>query len=863
MSGMRSPRRGKNAALSVQSKPMGAVARGLERRGLTRRGYDAAVAARDESLFALANGTLGLRGGWDDALSASDCTYLAGLYERAPLHYHERFKGFAAATDVRLPIADGRRVLISCGGHYPGQDSAAAASLMRVLDLDAGTLTQSFEWAPPGQGRLLITRERLVCMDRPGAAVVRIRIRSLSFDGALEVESLLTPGAQALRQGDDPRIGVALGGGGLDTVDLAAWAAKPGLVGLGQTTRHSGLALAIVQDQVLLDGAGVRIAWGAAKASTFADTGGRVQTAALRLRLGETATIEKFIAYAWAQSVPDSAEGVGRAEVLRILACDAETLAQALAQEGWERLAARQAAYWADFWRNTDLDVAEGTQDGGCTALEGAGAALRFNLFHLCQSASRIGMIPTAAKGLTGEGYEGHCFWDTETFILPVMAFVAPAVARAMLDYRIGVLDKARMHAALMGHGRGALFPWRTIAGAECSAHYPSGSAQYHINADIAFALRLYVQVTGDRSILKAGGAELLFETARIWLAIGHFNPARAGAFTLHGVTGPDEYSALVDNDYYTNAMAQAHLLHAATVHAWLGEHEGDFLADLARRINLAEDEPQEWQRAGRTMWLPVDAQRGVHPQDDGFLDKPLWDFANTPDSHYPLLLHYHPLALYRRQVCKQADVVLANILAGDETPLDLKGRDFDYYEAVTVHDSTLSASSFAIMAAEIGRADQALDYWRETVFVDLDDLHGNSGHGMHMAALAGGWLSLIWGFAGLRWQEAAGALEGSLRLAPCLPSAWQSYRFALQWQGQRLTVEVDGHRVHYRLLAGSPLILRHHGRLLRISAQTTTVAAIGADLIALPGPLRGLILDLDGVLTDTAEAHFLESFGR
>ena len=551
---------------------------------------------------------------------------------------------------------------------------------------------------------------------------------------------------------------------------------------------------------------------------------------------GAEVVLEKYVAYAWS-----SAHAVATTEAL--LDDVEKTLTRAI-NAGYAELLARQARTLEPFWRAADLAVSDADVE----------QALRFNLFHLFQSSGRDGSSSTAAKGLTGEGYEGHYFWDAEAFMLPALVATAPELARGMLTYRYRTLERARLHAREMDHPRGALYPWRTISGDECSAYFPSGSAQYHINAAIAWAIRLYVDASGDEAFLLAQGAEMLFETARIWLEVGHFSERRDGAFCIHEVTGPDEYSALVDNNHYTNRMAQRHLRDAAAVAAWMASTHPAEHAALAARIGLQADEAGEWLRAAEAMYLPVDAALDIFPQDDGFLDKPrLPPDAFTEDGKQPLLLRMHPLSIYRRQVCKQADTLLALVLAGEQVDAAMKRRNFDYYEGVTVHDSTLSASTFAVLAAEVGHADKAYRYFLDTLRVDLDDLHGNAAHGVHMAAMAGSWLALSWGFGGLRVHA------GQPALAPHLPPAWNSYRFGLRWRGAHLRVQVDGDGVLYTLTEGGPLTFLHAGTTQQLHAgQSLRLphADAPAAAHALRRPLKAVIFDLDGVIADTAVVH-------
>lgn len=491
------------------------------------------------------------------------------------------------------------------------------------------------------------------------------------------------------------------------------------------------------------------------------------------------------------------------------LASAAAEVAERYASIGFEAALDAQRAIFSAFWDRADIAI-----DGDARTT----AALRLNLYHLFCSAGRDGLSTAAAKGLTGEGYEGHYFWDTEAFMLPVLAVLAPEVARSMLVYRHRTLGAAVANARALDHDKGALYAWRTIAGRECSAHYPSGSAQYHINAAIAFAIGLYVDATGDDGFLIEMGAEMLVETARLWLVLGDW---RGDGFHLHGVTGPDEYTALVDDNWYTNRMVQKHLRLVARTAARLSAEAPEAWQALAAKIGLTEAELAEFARAADALHLPFDEGRQIDAQDASFLGKPRWDVAGTPREQFPLLLHYHPMTLYRHQVCKQADLILGMVLGGEEVSIERKRRAYDYYEPITTHDSTLSASTFAILASEVGHHDAALRFFNATSFVDIEDQHGNTDHGVHMASLAGSWLALVWGFAGFR---PAGE---SFAFRPTLPEAWRGYSFGLQWRGSELRVAVDREGVRYSLVAGPDLVFGHGAAEVTLSSGESWSGAL------------------------------------
>jgi len=578
-----------------------------------------------------------------------------------------------------------------------------------------------------------------------GTPVLVRRLR-VEAKGEASLEPFLASAPRAVGQSDDPRIGVHLASGGF-------------------ITEQAEESLVVER----LPGSGIGVA------------------TAQRTR----------IAGDWLVVASGYAVGVATTDILRTEARDRADEAIAA---GFEAAVAAQRAAFGAFWDRADVQI-QGDPE--------AGAALRVNLFHLFASAGRDGRSSAAAKGLTGEGYEGHYFWDTEAFMLPVLALVAPEVARAMLVYRFRTLDAARANARALDHPSGALYAWRTIAGRECSAHYPSGSAQYHINAAIGFAIGFYAEATGDDAFLFEMGAEMLLETARLWIALGDW---QADGFHIHGVTGPDEYTALVDDNWYTNRMAQKHLRLAAAVAGRMAVSAPAEWVRLSRRIAFEAAELDAFARAADAMHLPYDAALDLDAQDAGFLSKPRWDVAGTPADRFPLLLHYHPMTLYRHQVCKQADLVLGMVLGGEDVSQARKRRVFDYYEPITTHDSTLSASSFAILASEVGHDDAALRFFRDTSFVDIEDQHGNTDHGVHMASLAGSWLALVWGFAGFRPAETGFGFK------PKLPAAWTGYRFGMRWRGSELRVRVDGEGVRYEVVAGPALSFTHDGKDIHIA---------------------------------------------
>ena len=750
---------------------------------LRETAFDSATNFLHETLFAVGNGYIGLRGCHEEgysgpAGSSLDGTYLNGFYESEEIVYPEAAFGLASTNQFMLNVPNAKGIELWLGDERFDLMQGTVDSYERTLDFRTGVLRRSLEWTAPSGKRLALVSRRLVSFAHKHLFAIEVEFTPLNFDGAVRVVSLIDGAVSNQQAGSDPRIGSAVSGPALQYQAAEQDAA---LSILSQRTRNSGFTLVSAIDSTLFAGAPVA-------GASFQDGQRLGQTFTLQASAGQALYLTKFGVYFSSRDYPaDSLAGRAR-----------DALAQARTT-GFEALVQSQLGYLSDFWAHAAVEI-----DGDDALQQG----MRFNQLHLLQSVGRDGKTNIAAKGVTGEGYEGHYFWDTEIYIFPFFLYSKPEIARKLLDYRYAGLDQARARARQLAHAKGALYPWRTIAGAECSAYFPAGTAQYHINADIAYSIKLYYEATGDLDYMAQAGAEIVLETARIWLGIGAYD--RAGRFCINEVTGPDEYTALVNNNYYTNAMAQMHLRFAAEIVDTLRTRRPSDLVRIAAATALEAGEPAEWLRAAGRMALPYDAALGIHEQDDSFLSKKPWDFAATPAQNYPLLLNYHPLVIYRHQVCKQADVVLALLLLSEQFTPDDKKRDFDYYEALTTHDSSLSTCIFSIIASEVGYADKAYDYFMQTARLDLDDTHGNTHYGVHTAAMAGTWMGVAYGFAGMR------VVDGALRFAPTLPAKWRHYQFKIHIRGALLQVRVEVGHVEYRLLRGEALQFRH--RASRVS---------------------------------------------
>jgi alpha,alpha-trehalose phosphorylase len=743
---------------------------------------DLDVLAQSESIFALSNGHLGVRGNLDEGEPCGlSGTYLNSFYDLRPIAYGEAIYGNPESSQTVINVTNGKLIRLLVDDEPFDVRYGKLRAHERILDLRAGTLERRAEWISPAGGAVRVSSVRLVSLARRAIAAISYEVESLEAPARLVVQSeLMANEPQSTNLSNrDPRA-PAVFHAALRSEDHGC----QGLLGwLVHCTTLSGLRIAAAMDHFVDGPPGT-------EASCVSSPDLTQLTIATSLQPGQRLRLVKLLAYGW------SSRRSWRA--LRDQVAAALTAARGA---GWEGLRAEQRAYLDDYWQHADVEV-----DGDGEIQQ----AVRFALFHIMQAGARGEDRPIAAKGLTGPGYDGHAFWDTETFVLPLLTYVQPPAVASALRWRQATLPAARERAHLLGL-RGAAFPWRTIDGRESSTYWPASIAAVHVNADIADAVVRYTDATEDAVFEPDTALELLVETARLWQSLGHYDGQ--GQFRIDGVTGPNEYNALADNNVYTNLMAQQNLRAAADVAA---RHPA-----RARALGVDDEETAAWRAAATAMVISYDDNIGVHPQADGFTNHQVWDFASTPPEAYPLLLHYPYFELYRKQVVKQPDLVLAMHLRGDAFTSDQKARNFAYYERLTVRDSSLAAGTQCVLAAEVGHLDLAYDYLGEAALMDLEDLEHNTRDGVHLASLAGAWIALVDGFGGMR------TLNGTLSFAPRLPDGLTRLVLNVCYRDRRLQVTATHMSVSYRLLSGQPLQLVHHGEPLSLSGDVAITRPI------------------------------------
>ena len=751
--------------------------------------------AQLETMLALGNGYLGMRGCPEEGgPNVENSTLINGFYETRPIVYGEDAYGFAKTGQTICCVTDSKIIKLFVDDEPFWLPDASLLSYDRRLNMQSGTLDREILWETPAGKRVLITSRRLVSLANKHVAAISYCVTLLNAGAFVMISSeMATKESNASINGDDPRQSRAFAGRVLHPRSSYS---KDRRIVLCHATDKSRLTLACATETALETS--FRHACKVVHKEDFGQVAFTIEA-----RPGSRIQLTKYIAYHTSQTASVD-ELCGRAEWTM----------DRVTTQGFEGLLAAQESYMNDFWRRSDVRIKDVREDRTKRTTVEIQQAIRFNLFHILQASARAENAGVAAKGLTGQAYEGHYFWDTEIYLLPFLTYTSPRIARNLLGFRYRTLPQARARAKELGH-RGAIFPWRTISGEEASAYYAAGTAQYHINADIMFALRKYVQATSDDAFLRDCGAEMLVETARLWLDLGFYSNAKGGKFCINAVTGPDEYNTVVNNNAYTNLMARENLRYAVQTVESLRAKNPDAYNSLAHKTTLDPAEVDAWLRAAENMYVPYDEKLKIIPQDDGFLEREPWDFRNTPPDHYPLLLFYHLLNIYRKQVIKQADVVLAMFLLGDVFSPEAKKRNFDFYDPLTTGDSSLSSCVEAIIAAQVGDMDKAIRYGMAALLMDLADVGGNVKDGCHIASMGGTWMVLAYGFGGMRDND--GTLSFRPRRAPQDNAI---LRFPLTYRGQMLEVEIGIDKVEYSLREGECLVIRHETEEVQLTRE-------------------------------------------
>lgn len=782
---------------------------------LVETSFTPADAGVTETLFAVANGYLGMRGNMPEGRHAHEHgTFINGFHETFPIRHAEQAYGFAEVGQTIINAPDTKVMRVYVDDEPLSFDVADVREYERVLDMRDGVLRRHLIWVTPSGKEVRIDFERLVSFEEKHLAIMRVEVTVLNADAPVTISCQVinrqdgedvyggSP-AHASKAGFDPRKTEKFHERVLQPQEY--WQDEMRSA-LSYRVTNSGMTIAVLADHLIEtdnEYSARRLVEPDIAKNVF-----RVQAKA-----GVPIRVTKLVSYHTSRGVP-AREIVDRCR---------RTLDRAL-MVGVDEHFVQQRVWLDGFWERSDVRIA------GHDALQ---QATRWCLFQLAQAAARADGQGVPAKGTTGSGYSGHYFWDTEIYVLPFLAYTTPQWARNALRMRYLMLPAGRRRAFQLNEA-GALFPWRTINGEEASAYYAAGTAQYHINADVSYALAKYVRATGDTEFLFREGIDIAVETARLWTTLGFWRTSDGAveleSFHIHGVTGPDEYTTVVNDNLFTNVMARFNLRFAARTIRLMADTDPEAYRIAVDRLALDPEEPEAWERAAEAMHIPYSAALGIHPQDAVFLEREIWDLEHTPPDKRPLLLHFHPLVIYRYQVLKQADVVLALFLQGNHFSAEEKLADFEYYDPLTTGDSTLSSVVQSILAAEVGYQDLALQYFEQSAFVDLGDLHHNAADGVHVASAGGVWTALVSGFGGMRDHY------GELSFDPRLPVSWDELAYSLEWHGTRLQIALSRREMRVSAGMGDPVTFTVRGAAYTVLPGEELVVPLADQGPVIPG---------------------------
>ncbi|ELC8350562.1 glycoside hydrolase family 65 protein [Clostridium perfringens] len=741
---------------------------------------------RNETTFSLANGYIGTRGTFEEAYdfdveTGLEGNFVNGFYESEHIRYGEWNFGFPTESQSLLNLPNAKIIKLFIEDEEFSMLTGEIEDYKRVLHMKEGRITRDLIWVSPKGKKVKISISRFVSFNNKNLMEIRYKVTPLNFSENLKFISAIDANVENHTRKTNPLVDYGPFGKRLanDYIDSI----KDELYYEG-ITLNSELSIAC--------GAVNRISSENFIRKNFKNYELCGVSYEFYAKENEEIILDKFIAYSTSLDM--------NCEKLHGFI---KTILSEAKEKGYIEAEREQKEYVEEFWRTADVII-----EGDNVLQQG----IRFNLFHLMQSAGRDGKTGMGAKGLSGEGYEGHYFWDTEMYVLPVFVYTKPDLANKLLDYRYFTLDKARERARVLGHDKGALYPWRTINGEEASTYFPLGTAQYHINADIAYAFKLYVDVNDDFNYLKDKAAEVLCETARVWADVGSFSEYVGDKYCICAVTGPDEYNAIVDNNFYTNLMARENLRDAIWALNKIKEKDKLAYDNLVKKIDLKDEEIEYWKKIIENMYFPYDEKREVYPLDDGFMKRKPWDDSKIPKEKRHLLYeNYHPLFIFRQRMSKQADAILAMYLHSNLFSIEELRKNYDFYQEVTLHHSSLSTCIFGILASQIGYDEEAYKYFSQSARMDLDDYHNNFYAGIHAANMAGTWQGIVNGFAGLRTNK------GILELNPTIPKEWNAYSFKIFYKKNLLEIKISKDEIEIRLLEGENLELYVYGEKVYI----------------------------------------------
>ncbi|MCR4650328.1 MAG: family 65 glycosyl hydrolase [Lachnospiraceae bacterium] len=714
-------------------------------------GFDPAYAMTAESVFSLGNEYMGVRGYFEEGYGREHLlgSYFNGVYDRKKTET-QGYKGIVQESEFMVNSVDWLYLRLEADGEVLDLAVSDFEDFHRELDLRSGLLTRQFIWKTKS-GRIELNFERLISMVHNAESAQRVSIRSLDYEGTVRVKTGLD----------------------FDTVhesDKKLWDCSPGdadngychIVGI---TRHTDMK---VGSFCLIRGSLTETA----DAIPVTEDKKAVMLYSLNFTSGSEATMEKTVI----NQTP--------------LAGDLTDPADRLGKMTFDSMLEENRSWWKEVWLKSDIEIRgdEENQQG-----------IRFCIFQMFQTYhGAVKGTNIGAKGLTGEAYNGNAFWDTETYCLPFFLFHDRVAARNLLYFRYATLDEARKRAKSLDC-EGAFYPIATISGRECCNLWQHASLQLQASTAVAYGIRCYETITGDREFLYDHGLEMLTEISRMLATRGDYNRDHT-SYGYYCVMGPDEFQMMVNNNCYTNYMGRFALDYTLDSLKRVREEAPEVYKRVVDKTGLKEEELIDWQEKSEAMYIPFDEATGLYEQHEGFFRLPHIDVDEIPTADFPLYHHWSYDRIYRNDMIKQPDVLMFLLLFNSSFTEDIIRRNYEYYEPLCIHESSLSPSVHSILAEQIGKEDEAYDFFRFATRMDLDNYNRNSGEGLHTTSIAAAWMNIVYGFGGLR-------SDGELiSFNPHIPSKWEGYSFRVVYKDEVICVNVDKKRASFHTLGGKSI---------------------------------------------------------
>ena len=752
---------------------------------IVESGFDPGLNRVSESLFSIGNGKMGQRANFEETYSGDTLqgSYVGGIFCSDKtrvgwwkIGYPETLDKVVNSTNwigIRLLLDDVELDLATC----------KVLAFERVLHMKEGYLERRFQAELPGSRVVAVRAVRFCSIADDEIGALRYTVTPLNFEGHLRIISYL--------DGDISNED--------SNYELKFW--EPVTDGVSEDgiylqtkTVKTGFDLGVyAHTRLLKNGAEVQTVPKTTHAVKFIG-----QAFELTVKAGEEVVIEKTAAIL---SSLNYQRGSLQSEAMLKL--------RSAVEKGFEQLKAEQAEAWAEKWRYSDIRI-----EGDTKAQQG----IRFNIFQLFQTYTgtdpRLNIGP---KGFTGEKYAGATFWDTEAYCVPFyLATAPPEVSRNLLIYRHRQLGKAIENAAMLGFKDGAaLYPMVTMDGSESHNEWEITFEEIHRNGAIALAIRNYIRYTGDEAYLAAYGLEILVAIARFWAQRVNWSAAKQ-QYVIMGVTGPNEYENNVDNNWYTNTIAAWCLRYAKWALHYVKEQHGTRYSEIVAALAFDPQEVTRWEEIIANLYYPEDRELGIFLQQDGYLDKEQRLVSSLDTAERPLNQHWSWDRILRSCFIKQADVLQGLYFFEDQYDEATIRRNFDFYEPRTVHESSLSPCIHSILAAKFKEEQRAYAFYLRTARLDLDDYNNDTEDGLHITSMAGTWMSIVEGFAGMRIKD------GLLSFEPFVPSAWSSFSFSIGFRGARLTCKITTDHLEFTNHSDSPVRFYVNGGIAEAAAQAT-----------------------------------------